>query len=180
MNYKTVNTGANPITLQQVKDHLRVIGTEEDSHLTVLSDAAVALAEKYLDYPLVTKNVTVQYDSMMARFDLPLPTETSTKPVITYTDEEGDSQVVPVADYIFNYFATPNYVVFKKDVELPDIEDDSFVTITYTSTGNLHHDVRAAILLIIGHMYENREDAVRSMPTAAEALLRNHRKFRYA
>jgi len=55
-----------PILLDEIKEHLRIDGAEEDANLGALGAAAVAVIETHLDMALVNRPVVIYLDSWPA------------------------------------------------------------------------------------------------------------------
>lgn len=173
MRYNAIDTGDIPVTLALLKSHINYTGSDIDALLLLYLDSATKTAENFLENrPVITKTVTMIYTDMALRFDLKYITDNTTKPVISYTDEAGDSQEVAAADIQFVQYGPRPYVAFMPDVDIPTILEGSLVTITYTAQwDNIPSDVMGAIYMIAADMERRREDYVRKMPTQAEYLL---------
>lgn len=52
-----------PVLLDEVKDHLRIDGADEDASLGALSATAITLVETYLDMALVDRQVAIYLDT---------------------------------------------------------------------------------------------------------------------
>ena len=64
---------AEPVTADEVKDQLRLDGTDQDTMIDLLIAAARAGVEKYLGRALITQTLQLFYDSFPAEIELPYP-----------------------------------------------------------------------------------------------------------
>lgn len=131
-------TAPLPLTLQQVKDWLRIEYDTDDTLLTNLIDETASLLEEYLNVSLVTTTITVL---ATARTELTLPYG----PVISVTsvkDKDGND-----VEYEFNGFT----ITYKSYTE----------TTTFYEAGFAQVD--AGLQLgwkeVIAWLYENRGDS---------------------
>jgi hypothetical protein len=173
MRHNAIDTGSIPVTLEIFKTHINYTGSDIDALLTLYLNSATKAAESFLlDKPIITKTVTMIYTDMLSRFDLKYVTDNTTKPVISYTDENGDPQVVSASDLQFVQYGPRPFVAFLPDLELPTIKEGTNVEIEYTAQwDSIPSDVLGAIYMIGADMERKREDYVRKLPTAAEYLL---------
>ena len=179
MNYKVVTAATiYPVQSDEVKTHLRVDSTTEDAYISTLIQAATSAAENYCyatflttTYKLYLNEFPGYNDSNM--FFLPRPViQTDTAPVIKYYD--GDNVLQTLSDA--TYYVSPNTGA----IHCPDGFPSTYkrvdaVEVTYlageTAAATVPAPVKHAILLLIGAMYEKREDSIHRFPTAAENLL---------
>ncbi len=162
------------ITLRLVKQQAS-IDTDDDDELIygTLMPAALAHTEAWLGKRLITQVVDISYDDFPSRcFRLPIGPVQSVDS-ITYTTAS-----VPTV------LATSEYEV-KEDVirELngwPSVDDifDAVVvraTVGYGAQANVPGNVRAALAILTGHLYDHRElvveQALQEVPLSYSALL---------
>jgi hypothetical protein len=67
---KDEGTPVEPLTLQQVKDHLRITTTDDDAYLTTLIPACRAGLEEYCNISIVEKDIVIVAD-INTEFELP-------------------------------------------------------------------------------------------------------------
>lgn len=177
-----------PLTPLQVKDQLRVeTGTDD-----VFIDGLIAAARQHLDgrdgglnRALITQTWELRLDEFpihdpLGAIRLPYPPLQSVTSV-KYLDLAGVEQTVPAADYVVDTQSRVGRVVLAPDTSWPETRDTIHaVRIQYVAGyGDAGTDVpapiRQAMLLLIGHWYEHREEvvpgAMTRLPVAAEALL---------
>jgi uncharacterized phiE125 gp8 family phage protein len=156
-----------PVTLDEVKDHLRVTNNLEDDLLTSL----IATARQKLDGPrgllgrcLITQQWRATLDGFSREILFPFA-PVSAVSAITYRDAAGIEQTLAADTYV---------VVGLHDDELGSISpvrgrswplisySPGSVSVTFTAGyGDAPEDVpepiRTAIKMLVGHLYENRE-----------------------
>lgn len=93
---------------------------------------------------------------------LPRPPLVSVASVI-YTEDDDTERTLPSSDYFVDTNAWPGRVVLRDGYNWPSVtlRESSAVVITYTagyaSATNIPQRYKQAILLLVGHWYENRE-----------------------
>ena len=178
------------VTLAEARDHLRldvIGGTHPDDSMieTALIPAAREAAEHYTEATFARRAFTAIYDG----FD-DSGLSLGTGPVISvssvaYKDENNASQVLDVADYVLDNVSKPGAIYPAFSTEFPatnGMPGSVVVTFLAGPTDGLAEDVeplpliaKQAILLILGHLYENRQDVgdiqMHALPMGARALL---------
>lgn len=174
------------ITLADAKLHLRVEHNAEDSLITNLIAAATEHAEVYQLRSIIerTWQLTLPRFPRGGRYvRLPRPPlQSVTK--IEYTDRAGDVQVMNSTHYLV---MTDGRVILAVDGWPQTAEAADAVRITYVAGygegGDVPQATRAAILLLVGHLYENREAVTVGtgptfkIPMTTESLLYPYRLF---
>lgn len=179
-----------PLTLAEVKAHLRVDHTDEDTMITAYLAAATAHAEKFMGRALITQTLELVLDSFYdAQIMIPMPPLQSVVSV-RYDDAAGDEQtLVENTDYVVDTASQPGWVVAVDETWPTTIDTVNSVRIRFIAgyatadsppVENVPFDIKAAILLMTGSLYEHRETmiagvSVAMMPWSAEQLLRQHR-----
>lgn len=170
MSYKVITPAAvEPITLAEARSHLRIdaFGSPpshpDDDYIEELISSAREWTEDYLRRGLATKTIDIVFDS----FDdivIPLqPVQSITS--IKYQDVNDVQQTVPNTVYKLNTFNGD--VVLKYNQSWPSAYPEEGVIIVravvgYTTgqspdTEPMPFPIKAAMLLIIGNLYENRQ-----------------------
>ena len=173
-----------PLTLQEVKDHLRIDNTLEDSYIEPLIQPAREWAEVFLNRSLITQT----WDLFLERFphgsrtqiEIPLPALQSITSV-QYQDELDVQQtwsntlytvdinremgrIIPIVDE--NY---PNTFGHIHDVKI------RFVAGYGLNAQDVPRAIMQGMLLKIGHWFERREESsvvpMSSIPDGATDLL---------
>lgn len=183
-NVETSSPAEEPLTLGEAKLHLRMDHDADDTLIAGLIAAAREHAEAFCRRPFVTRNYQATFSRFPARAEplvLPVPGVTAVTSV-TYADSTN-ATVTMTANTDYRLVRGPTHHV----LELPPsvgtwpwtaLRGDA-VTVAYTAGYGYANDVprgiRAAMLLLVGHLYENREavskDAGTELPLGMQALL---------
>lgn len=184
-----------PVTLAEVKEHIRVVYTDEDA---AIADMVLAATQRFdgrdgsLGLCLITQSWTLTLDAFTAEIAIPLPPCQSIG-AITYVDPDGVTQTLDAAAYqAFGLGSTdgarvrPAYgTSWPSNRNQPDA-----VTITFTAgfgddPGDIPEPIRTAIKMRVGHLYEHRESViigsgfVTDMPDGTEDFVRNFRTWTF-
>jgi len=185
-----------PVTLSQTQQHLRLF-TESGSHpdddlIQVYIDAATGAAEDYLQRYLAQRQIRLKRDEFpIANTQGEIVINLPVYPVlsvdsITYVDPDGNTQTL--TGYEVDADSVPARI---RVIEPPDVKDGLSnltinVTVGYASDTSppsadlIPSVIKHAILLMIGQMYEHRENVVvgtiaTELPKTFEYLLHPHR-----
>lgn len=189
---------AEPVTLDEAKTHLRVTDSNDDAYITTLIKVARRMCERYAGVSFITQTRVVKLDHfptcLTSEIELPYGpvisisgSDTAGTPNalgISYVDEDGATQTLALnTDY---YLDSHSDIPRVKPVDSwpSDVDDERInaVSITYTAgygaaAADVPPEVKQAMLLQIGSMYENRQDeSVGSMEMlhwSSSALLDN-------
>lgn len=180
-----------PITLAEVKEQLRVEGTDDDAILTRLIDVAVAYTDVRgaLGQAMITQKWAQWVDSTPPQsINLILgPAQGVT--AVKYYDTDGVLQTDDINNYeVFGTeFATK--IGPKSGFSWPVTQDrQDAIKIEYEigygdATTDVPQSIRHALLLMVGHWYDNREqtgyDELSNIPFGFESLLNMHRNCWY-
>ncbi len=155
-----------PVTLTEVKAQLRVDGTTEDTYLTSLITIARKHAEEtVLNRALITQTWDFYLQSWPGKnyIEIPLPPLVSITS-IKYTDYLGVESTMTSTDYIVDTQAEPGRVYLKWDKSWPSTSLQVVNPIVvrfvagYGAAAAVPEPIKQAILLLIGSLYENREN----------------------
>jgi uncharacterized phiE125 gp8 family phage protein len=173
----------NVLQLEDVKVHLRVPedDTSEDDHIRAL----ISGVEDYTQTTCKRAMMAQAYEMYLTEFPdsgvirLPFPPLLSVD-AITYFDSEGAEQTLATDQYIVNAKATPARVSLAPNCYWPSTQvRDMAVKIAFSvghdTADEVPDRVKAAMLLYIGDLFENREASIVGTITAknptAERLL---------
>lgn len=174
-----------PVTIQEAKAHLN-IGASDDTHDDELL-AIIAASREEWERDTSTALITRTLEHRLPRWlDV---IRLTVKPVIavssvTYMDADSAEQTVSASDYYLDI----DEIRFKATFSEPTIEDRSeAIRITYTAgygsdVNKLPQLDRAAIKLMIGYRFENRDMMVNDgayKTTAYEALVAKKMRASY-
>jgi len=180
-----------PVTLAEAKAHLRVDISDDDDLITAIIKAAREWCEEYLDRTLIHTQWTMRMDAFPWEFKLPRPpmaqAGTTTVTSVTYTLETQATATLDTSEYRVDRNSTPGVVRTVYAGTWPGhLADANAVSVTwwggYGADGtSVPEAIRSAMLLLIGHLYENRQAAVatgavpQDVPFGVKALLDTHR-----
>lgn len=185
---QTAAPATTPVTLTEAKLHLRLDHDSEDALVTMLIEAATAHLDGYagiLGRCLVTQTWKQEFDGFARTLRLPLLAATISS--ITYLDDDGTTTTtVTSTNYALHHDALGSYVRFIDDYSIPgDLWETKAVAVTFTAgfgaAAAVPAAIKAAILLLVGHWYANREavnigNSTSSLPFAVDALLTPFRR----
>lgn len=173
---------AAPISLQDVKEHLRIDGDDEDSALEVFRSAAIDHVSRYTGLALAPQ--TQRFSSSGWEELRQLPVAPVSSITISYIDENDIEQVLDSSAYrLSGGNSLLPKVVIKNDVVLPllaSVPDAVRITVECGYSA-VPPAVRLALLLLTGDWDMNRENSgaqsMNEMPTGVYHLLANWRLF---
>lgn len=176
-----------PITLAEAKAHLRVVGATDDDIITSL----IAAATEYLDgwsgvlgRALVTQTWRQDYSGFCDKLRLPLAPVVSISSV-KYFDGSNIEQTLADTAYQLLVDGLGPYVALKSDQSWPAYYGRAnAVSITFVAGSapeGVPSQIKAAIKLLVGNLYENREATVigtitSELPFAVNALIAPYRR----
>ncbi len=162
MAYKIKTEPATePVTVAELKNHLRVTESDEDTIITSYGKVARRVIEKRLNRSLITTTWELYLDFFPAN-----EIEINRYPVIAvseiaYTDTDGSADTF--ASFQLDNIQTPARLYPTFDEDWPDTKDViNAVKITFTAgygaAALVPEEFKGLIKLIVGHLYENRGD----------------------
>lgn len=180
-NWKVTTAPAEePVSLVEAKLHLRVDHDAENSLITSLITAARQWCEDYERRAYITQSITAKMQRFGKQIILPRPvlqTVTSVK----YIDTGGDEQTLDAGVYDVDTYREPGRITLAHNQSWPALRGDiNGVEVIYVAGyGDAATDVpartRAAIKLLVGHLYENREETttltINELPLGIKSLL---------
>jgi uncharacterized phiE125 gp8 family phage protein len=186
-----------PVTLAEVKAHLRVSTAEEDGLLAGYLLGARQFAEGHTRRRFATQTLdyTIDWrwpylaceDYYVQRIELPVnPVQSVTS--VTYVDTGGSPQTLALtSQYLTKFDETVSYIYPAYGVVWPDVRyQPNAITVRFVAgwtQATFPNDLRQAILTLVAHWYENRESVavgniVTETPFATEAMLSGYRVSR--
>lgn len=175
---------AEPVTLAEAKAHLRVDIADDDALISSLITAARGQLEGDTRRAFVTQTWDYTLGSFppARKLDLPLPPLASVTS-ITYKDAEGNVSTFPSANYVVDTSEVFGRIVLKDGYTWPStiLWPAAAVTVRfvagYGTAAAVPQTAKQALLLLVGHWYENRETVIaagvlaREVPMAYERLM---------
>lgn len=181
------------ITTAEMKAHLRVTGSSEDSLIDTYIKAATRWVENYTRLLLLPGTVTEIFTSTPTTgiqpvlitgsvmvvappefFSLKIGNATSiTSVTANTTDATGTFTPLSTTSLLNADFNKPR--VYAPDGwifgSITPFQIKIVYAAGYANAAAVPNDIRVAIMLVCADMYENRMDSVKQLPTAAEILL---------
>lgn len=157
MKVECLEPGVSPVTLDEAKKHLRVTGDEFDDSIWGMVEAATSTAENItgLKFRKGTYKVTSEYLRVI---------RTELMPILS-AEVRVDGKIVEGVD------------VEGSRIILPDMKGETVEITIQTGYKILPYDIRAAILLMAGKLFDNPSDSVENLPKASTNLLKHYRRW---
>ena len=171
------NQATDYVTIEEVKQHLKVLDADEDVFIKGLINAAFDVASEYVGFSI--RKASVEYwfpDTCIL-----IPSRVISVSSVQYVDENGDLQSATYTstgraygNYAYEIFITeaPTSVVENGDVYKVVVNEGFELDAASVNQGFKFPDaIRSAIFMICANLYENRQDDV--IGTSAVALPMN-------
>lgn len=181
-SYKVITAAASKVlTTAEAKSHLKVDTTADDTLIDNLIIAATNSCEEYTNRFFIETEITQygdKWSDVAELFKSPVITDLFN---ILYYDTNGDPQVLATSKYTLDNISQPARLAPAPGESWPDIIDGlNAVEVNYKVgarlAANVDNAIKQALLLTIGHWYQNREAVivgrqVNEMPMSAKYLL---------
>ncbi len=180
-----------PVTLVEAKVHLRVDAVSEDALITSLITAAREYAETVTWRALITQTWKFYCDDWPVGDEILLPNAPlQSVASVKYKDTAGIQTTWGVSNYIVDTDSEPGRVVLGYGLSWPSVTlypanpIEIEFTAGYGVAAAVPASIKQAMLLLIGHLYENREataagQTITEVPFAVKALLSPLRVWRW-
>lgn len=179
--YKVITAVATePVTTAEAKLHLRVDVSDDDALIGGLITAAREFAEHYTGRAFAPQTLEMALDRFPVYeddcIDLDLP-PVATITSVKYTDATGTEQTIAGSAYSLSLYGDSRRIAPTYGVYWPTTQDvPDAVRIRYvTGYTTLPKAAKAGLLLLIGHLYENRQAvstlSLEEIPMGARSLL---------
>lgn len=179
MALKLITAPANePVSLDEVKEHLRVDGSEEDALIQGMILTARHDVETVGLHMLITQTWDWFLDAWPSRMPFEIPfTPLQSITGIYYTPRGSSEATFASSNYVVDTYSRPGRITLKSTASWPgdELEVMNGVRIRFVcGFGDTEAEVEkeaagaiAAIKLLIGHYYEHREEVFdgRTAPT---------------
>lgn len=192
-----VQPEAELLTIEECRAHLNIqpyeidsdgAGTHpDDAQIMAMQSAAREFCEDFTGLSLVEKTYELALDAFPTdEIAIPMPPAIQIVSV-TYADSEQVEQIVAGGDYTLDNYQMPAWLIPASGASWPSAGNFmNAVRVRFVAGYGSGSDseplpfvLRAALLLVLGHLYANREDssakALSTIPTGAEALMRPRR-----
>ena len=181
-------TPTNVVSVATAKNHLRVDVSDDDTLIETLIGVAYDVVERYTGTFLQEETATVYCDHFTEYMVLPggvnVRINTTTGDGVGYYDEDGAFKTLASSAYEFDGISIPARL---RITDIPDFVDDRLNAVEidikagWNDSGTYKRPAALvqAMLLIVGHLYENRQDVTgfktHELPMASRYLMDKHR-----
>ena len=174
-----------PLSLDDVRTHLRIDDNELDSNLGRLIRAARNHAESITGRALITQTIDVTYDRFCNKITIPRGRVQSITS-IKYQDEDDTEQTLDTSVYRVDSARVPGRVELEDGEAWPSLYFASSVVTIRAVVGygdaadDVEEEIKQAMFLLIGHWLENGEASIpgislTEIPFGVDLLLDQHR-----
>lgn len=184
MDFYTSTRSSNTtdwITRDEAKAHLRVDFDSDDTYIDALLEASQEACEKILGFQFGTLSHEGHISEFQRVVFFRQPNLTGS-PTIRYKDADGNSVSLDSSNYKATAKSYPGRVVFDDSLHLSNVNHDpEWLSIAWGSSYNtIPKLVKQAGLMIIGHLYEMRQDVgysrIFEVPMNSKYLLEKYRQ----
>ena len=184
---ETAAPEAEPLTLEEVKLHLRVTTDAEDDLIAALILAARQACESYTGLALITRGYSLFLDDWCSRpcVELPKPPLAAVSAVYTYA-ADNSTAVFPADSYLVDAVSRPARVVLTGAPPVPG-KTVNGIEFRYTAGfGDAPEDVpeglREGMKRLVAQMYMHRGDGEDGAleKSGAQSLFQSYRLMRLA
>ncbi|HUT92362.1 MAG TPA: phage head-tail connector protein [Thermoguttaceae bacterium] len=160
---QTVAPTASPVTLGDLRAHLRITGHDEDAYLQALIDMAVDALQAKAWRQFCTATYTMQFDDWADELRLPRP-PLATVTSVKYYDTSEVLQTLATSVYEVITDQTPGLIRLKYQQTWPALRghpDDILITYTCgSSAAAVPSRTKQAVKLLAAHHYQQRTPVV--------------------
>lgn len=172
-----------PVTLTEVKDHLRVDTTDDDALISALIVAARQWAEEYTGRQFMAATWDWMLDALGGTLYAPMPPLQSVTS-IKYLDTTGVEQTLASSTYRVDAVSEPGRIALDYGQVWPSTYPVvNAVTVRFVAGyTTVPEPIRQAVLILVGELYEQRQDSasyqVNAVPFGVRALLAPYKIWR--
>ncbi len=179
-----------PVSLEEVKAHLRIDHTDEDVLLAALVTAGRIHLETTLGLSFLTQQWILVLDQWPAQQSVSLPLGPVQQiTAITLYDEDDQASAIDSSSYALDAISQPSRVVWRASISRPrpgrayNGIEISLTTGFGSNAVDVPQPLRQAILLLVAHWYENREPValateIKEVPQMVSMLTNSYRRVR--
>lgn len=173
-----------PIGLDEAKTHLRVDVVDDDAYINSLIVVARRTCEQIANKKFINQTWNLLMDSFPTSMEIRLPKSLSPLVSVThvkYFDEADQESTFNAGNYVVDIYSQPARIILKRDATWPtDVLRvangvEVQVVVGFGDEPDLPQEYKQAMMLLIGHWYENREDVTEvkldQIPRGAKTLL---------
>ena len=173
-------TTSNVITTADLKAHLRVDHSDEDTLIEALRDAAIETVNNYCNTNLGDVTAVMYLDKFYAHWEIPVGPVISISS-ITYNTDVATVATLDAGNYYVDTVRKPARISIINAPQVYDyVHNGVQVNFTYGYTeASIPTAIKHAIRLLVGHWYENRRQVIQAnsyeVPMGVHALLNTYR-----
>ena len=177
------NPTTKVVSVADVKSHLRIDTSDEDTLLGLYIDAATEMAENFCSRHFITHDYKLYFDSVTSVASLVYPdcTLNAVNPV-NWIDADGATQSSLLAH--IDAYSNPSIVYLDTDFTSTTLQTNlsnvfwfDFSTGFGAASSDIPEAIKQAIKLIVADMYYFREDRKRTFPMTSEILLQPYKCY---
>jgi len=177
------NPTTKVVSVTDVKSHLRIDTSDEDTLLGLYIDAATEMAENFCGRHFITHEYRLYFDSVTSVASLVYPdcTLNAVNPV-NWIDADGATQSSLLAH--IDAYSNPSIVYLDTDFTSTTLQTNlsnvfwfDFSTGFGAASSDIPEAIKQAIKLIVADMYYFREDRKRTFPMTSEILLQPYKCY---
>ena len=193
MAIKRIGAAEDIISLEEARTHLRItpygspLAHPDDTYITGLITAAREWTEEYLQRPIGTQTLELALDAFPIEIELKADVQSVTS--IKYIDSDITEQTIGNTNYSLDNYSVPAWILQAVDYTWPTTASvGNGVKVRFVAgytdglaenTNPCPKSIISAMLLIIGNLYENRQEntklATVSLPMGVYSLLQPYR-----
>lgn len=165
------------VSTADLKTHLRITFSDDDSYIAALEKAAVHRIEEYTNLFLLTSEV-VQYGEKFSDLNILYKSPVQSGGAVYY---KKNGAWVEFDDIEFVYLIKPARIYQSEDSTLPEADDifqawKATYNVGFSTVGRIPDPLIQAIKIMVADMYENRQSVivgkiVSEIPKTAEYLM---------
>lgn len=166
-----------PLSVADAKEHLRVDIDTEDDYIELLIKAAWGYAENYTGRPMMPITVKQYWDDFPGRSFVLYWGDVTAITSVKYYDSNNAEQTLSSSLYRVDMLMDRARIVFNSTASIPSVYDrPNAVWVEYDAgKAAVPDDMLHAMKLVVGELYEKRENTVKQLPTVAEWFLAQYR-----
>ena len=171
--YLVTGPTEEPVTVEGVKDHLKISISTEDALIAEYIKVARKHCEKMQNKVYLTQTYDWYMDDFPdVPFDVPLPPLQSVTH-IKYTDTDDSQSTFSSSYYNVDTYSQPGRINLAYSCTWPTVTLKTLNAVVirfvagYTAANKVPEPIKHAIKLLVGHLYEHREE------TSTERVLEN-------
>lgn len=181
MAYKVITPPTEPIGITEARAQCRITHTDEDDLIGVYITAARKYCEHYLQRSVGAQTLELALDEFPdGAIELPMSPATSITS-IKYINTSGVETTLSSLVYTLDDYSHLSWVLRAYGTEWPETQEvANAVKIRYVAgESTVPAQVRAAMLLMIEHLFENRaatgQNNIAELPLGVKSLLDTYR-----